>query len=119
MRYRVISTLCTLCLVLQLTPDHVMTTVDGDTFRLYTVGIPPHQDVRVVPVNTPEEGKPGYIEAKLFTVEWLNRGPFIVSTCGKDSFGRYLASVTRGDEDLGKLLITNGLGVPYAKRKKP
>lgn len=97
-----------LCLVVQLSPKHVARVIDGDTFVLYHVGIPAEERIRLLGVDTPERGKPGFTEAMAFTSSWLSQGDFILTACKRDSFGRMLATAQRGEHDLGHDLITAG-----------
>jgi endonuclease YncB( thermonuclease family) len=100
------------CLVAQLQPASVQRTIDGDTFVLYAVAVPPEERVRVLGVDAVELRTPQGPAAKQFTQDWLARGPFTFDTCKRDSFGRYLAVVTRGTDTLAVDLIRAGLGVP-------
>lgn len=100
-----------LCLALQLLPGHVLRVIDGDTFVLYHVGIPAEERVRVLGINTPERGRPGSVEATTFTRTWLAAGPWTLTACKRDSFGRLLGTATRGPDDLGAQLIGAGLAV--------
>jgi micrococcal nuclease len=101
------------CLTAQLTPGHVLRTIDGDTFALYHVGTPPEERVRVLGVNTPERGQPNAAEATAFTRAWLAKGPFTLTACKRDSFGRLLGTVERDGGSLSRALIDAGLAVPY------
>lgn len=101
------------CVAMQVTPGHVSRVLDGDTFALYHVGTPPEERVRILGVNTPERGQPGAAEATAFTKDWLARGPFDLTACKRDSFGRLLGSVTRNGESVAGELIDRGLGKPY------
>ena len=97
------------CIVLSLSPGHVMRVIDGDSFILYSIRVPPEERVRVLGVDCPERGQPGYTEAGEFTRLWLARGPFVLHSCKRDSFGRLLADVSRGTEKLADILIENRL----------
>lgn len=99
------------CLLLELTPGHVKRVKDGDTFVLYHVGVPPQEVVRVMRVDTPEPGQPLAAEATQFTTTWLQAGPFTLTTCKRDGFGRLLGVVERNDEELAEVLIGAGLAV--------
>jgi endonuclease YncB( thermonuclease family) len=88
------------CLTATLSAQSVMRVIDGDTFALYHVGVPAEERVRVLDVDTPERNEAGFMEARLFTQGWLMEGPFTLTTCKRDSFGRLLGQVTRGDTDL-------------------
>jgi micrococcal nuclease len=96
------------CMTATLSAQSVMRVIDGDTFVLYHVGVPAEERVRVLGVDTPERGDLGFFEAKLFTQEWLLRGPFTLTTCKRDSFGRLLGTVTRADTDLATDLKAAG-----------
>lgn len=99
-----------LCLSIVLTPGHVQRTIDGDTFVLYHVGVPAREGVRVLEIDTPERGQPGFFEARDFTIGWLASGDFTMRACKRDSFGRYLAVVTRNDTSLADALFAAGHG---------
>lgn len=104
------------CLNLQLTPGYVKRIIDGDTFVLYSIGVPPEERVRVLGVNTPElVSHSGLVpdSATIFTRNWLAAGPFTIYACKRDSFGRLLAIVSRDGKTLADTLISSGLGVPY------
>jgi micrococcal nuclease len=98
------------CLWLVLTPGHVQRVIDGDTFVLYSVGVPAEERVRVLGVNTPELRDTLGPAARAFAVEWLARGSFAVDACRRDSFGRLLAVVSRGSDTLATALINARLG---------
>lgn len=113
------------CATLSLDPSWVLRVKDGDTFVIRNAGITNDEPVRVcleiagakaVCVNTPETGDAGATEATLFTTQWLHEGPFTLSACKRDSFGRLLGVVTRGEANLGQALLDSGHAVPY-KRK--
>ena len=97
-----------LCFTATLQSGHVLKVVDGDTFALYHVGTPPEERVRVLSVDTPERGEPGYANATAFTRQWLSMGPFDIVACKRDSFGRLLADVSRDGVLLSDALKANG-----------
>ena len=101
----------TACLTVELTPQYVKAQIDGDTFSLYAIRVPPEERVRILGINAPERGKPGAAEATAFTKNWLSLGDFTLTACKRDSFGRLLGTVTRGTDDLGKRLMEAGLAV--------
>ena len=105
------QTLLLLCLTMLVLPGHVKRAIDGDTIALYSVGIPNEERVRLLGVNTPERGQPGFEAAKIFTEQWVRAGNFVLTACKRDSFGRLLGTVTRNTDDLGKRLIEAGLAV--------
>lgn len=99
------------CLTLQIPPTQVRRILDGDTFALWNVGLGNEERVRVLEIDTPERGQPGYEEARAFTAAWLAQGNFTLSACRRDSFGRLLATVTRNGVSLADALYNAGLGV--------
>lgn len=100
------------CLALTLPAAQVARTIDGDTFVLYHVGIPPEERVRVLHVDAVELHDSLGPEARTFTADWLRRGAFTIRTCKRDSFGRLLAVVSRGADTLAADLIAAHLAVP-------
>jgi endonuclease YncB( thermonuclease family) len=97
-------------------------TIDGDSF-IARLEIWPNlhkiERVRVLGVDTPELRGPHRekaLQAKAFTDEWLRRGPFQVSVCKRDSFGRALAEVTRGESVLADELILTEHATVYRPR---
>ncbi len=67
--------------------------------------------VRVLGVDAWELDDPRGAAARAFTEAWLGRGPITLTACARDHFGRVLAVVTRGGEDLADALVTAGHGV--------
>lgn len=104
-----------LCATIQLSPAHVLRVVDGDTFILAHVGIPPEERVRILGVDTPERGQPNYEAATAFTRSWIAAGDFSLTTCKRDSFGRLLSTITRGNENLSDALLNASLAVRYVR----
>ena len=93
--------------------------IDGDTFQA-TVRIWPSlisvETIRVLEVNTPElkgTTKAAAEKARAFTIAWLGQGEFKINACARDSFGRLLGKVYRGDSMLADELVKNGLGVKF------
>ena len=100
------------CLSFILQPEHVKRVIDGDTFVLFSIGVPAEERVRLLGVDTPEKGQVGYGAAAAFTAAWLKAGPSELTTCKRDSFGRLLGTVERDGERLAEALIGAGLGSP-------
>lgn len=115
---RIAACVITLCLSLTIHPEHVKRVIDGDTFVLYHVGIGGEEHVRVLGVDTPERGEPGYHEATAFTRDWLARGPFMLIACQRDKYGRLLGAVTRHGESFEEELRNAGL-VKQSKETAP
>ena len=72
--------------------------------------------VRLLAVDAPDRGQAGYTAAWNFTQAWVARGPFTVAYCDRDSFGRLLATVTRGTDNLAEALVKAGHAVPRRER---
>lgn len=53
------------------------------------------------------------MEAKAFTEKWLSSLPVTLEVCKRDSFGRVLARVYRGESHLDDELIKRELGKVY------
>jgi endonuclease YncB( thermonuclease family) len=97
-------------------PAAVIEQPDGDTFHLFTFGVPSMIAIRVQGVDTPErptktKPSPNYQAAKDFTKAWLAKGPFTVTTTGVRSLERIVAIVERDGELLAQALIDAHLGV--------
>lgn len=97
----------------------VMRVVDGDTVDL-RIDLGFHLTAalrfRLLGVDTPERGKPGFREATEFTREWLAARDWLAArTVKTDSFGRWLAEVYDVDtgDNLALSLIVAGMGAPY------
>lgn len=100
------------CLSLHLSPGYVKRVIDGDTFILYSIGIPPEERVRILGVDTPEIGTGATADsATAFTRQWLQQGDFDIYACKRDSFGRLLTIVSRNGYVLADTLIALHLGV--------
>jgi micrococcal nuclease len=91
--------------------------VDGDTidvlldlgFKVFT-----HQRLRLLAIDTPERGQPGYLEATHELAELLapdgRQQPLIVHTIKRDGFGRWLADVwvEGSDTSINEQMIERG-----------
>jgi micrococcal nuclease len=86
-----------------------MRVIDGDTFILWSVNVPPEERVRLLGVDTPELREDKGPEAKAFTEAWLTKGPFRLMACKRDSFGRLLGTLMREGETLADALKARGL----------
>ena len=100
------------CLSITVPPQAVINVKDGDTFDIFTFAPGGKVAIRVKGVNTPERGKPQFQAAKMFTEQWLTSGPFVVNTCGKHTFERIEATVSRNGVTLAQELIAAGYGKP-------
>ncbi len=101
----------------------VLRVVDGDTVDLeldlgfYLSGA---LRFRLLDVDTPERGQPGWAEATDFVQAWLDqaaaeRVQVWAATAKADSFGRWLAVVYRADDavSLNRRIIESGHGSDY------
>jgi endonuclease YncB( thermonuclease family) len=80
---------------------------DDDTFKA---------TFRIANIDTPEirankcdAERVLALKAKTFTADILKRGGVVITQVGVGKYGRVLATVRRGDEDLGEALIAAGL----------
>jgi len=100
-----------LCFTVTATP---VRTIDGDTFDAvvsYWLNTQSTERIRVLNIDTPEMKKATMVralQAKAFTAQWLDKGPFQIDVCRRDVFGRLLAVVFRGDEVLADELRKAG-----------
>lgn len=111
--------------------------VDGDTVDLMIdqgFGNYHKERFRVLGVDTPEEGEPGYHEANAFVADWFDLHEHVLTVVTikdkKEKYGRYLASIsapraktkTREEasapEFLSEALLASGHAVPYVGGKR-
>lgn len=97
------------CLSIDVPPQAVLYNHDGDTFAVFTFAAGGIVKVRVEGVDTPELKEPKGDLAKEFTRQWLAKGPFQLSTCGKPTLDRVIAKVSRNGRTLAQDLIDVGL----------
>ena len=98
------------CLVIDVPPQAVIGQPDGDTFHVFSFAPGGRVRIRVVDINTPEKTEDGWDEAKQFTKDWLAKGSFRVTTCGKSTLDRIEGIVERNGETLSDALRQAGLG---------
>ena len=99
---------CTSIKAVRVEPQAIVKFVDGDTFHVFTFDVPNVVKIRVMDAETPERGEEGYEEAKEFTREWLQRGPFRAVTCGQQTFDRIAYMITRDGQTLANALKAAG-----------
>lgn len=111
------------------TCSEVTSVYDGDTFRCNIDGWPgivgERMMIRILGIDTPElrdkrpEIKALALKAKQFAVEQLrNAGQVELKNMHRGKYFRILADVYFDGQDLGKLLIEEGLAKPYDGGKK-
>jgi endonuclease YncB( thermonuclease family) len=98
------------CLTIDVPPGAVVNQPDGDTFHVFAFQPGGVVKIRVEGVNTPEKNQPKWAEAKAFTKDWLAKGPFVVTTCGKPTLDRITGVVSRHGHTLTEALRAAGLG---------
>lgn len=97
--------------------------VDGDTVDLMVdlgFNVRLCHRFRLLNINTPERGRPGFKEATDRSNSLAPQGwPVRVETFppGLDKYGRYLAVVSVSDHtrSINEILLEEGLAVPYGK----
>lgn len=99
----------------------VVRVIDGDTIVMsIDVGfdISIVKKIRLLGVNTPEirgESRTEGLKAKKLVEKWLEGEELTIRTAKADSFGRYLAEITRnGGQSLTSYLLKMGYD-PYVK----
>lgn len=97
------------CLSIDVPSQAVLNNHDGDTFTVFAFAPGGIVKVRVEGVDTPELKEPKGDLAKEFTRQWLAKGPFQLSTCGKPTLDRIVAKVSRDGRTLAQDLIDAGL----------
>ncbi len=108
------------CLSIDVPPQAVIGQPDGDTLHVFSFIPGGVVKIRVQGVNTPERTEPKFAEAKEFTRDWLKRGVFQVTTCGKPTFDRIEAIVERNGQTLAEALTQAGLaGVASSRIPSP
>jgi micrococcal nuclease len=90
----------------------ILRAVDGDTLELAG-----GETIRLLCVDTPEEGKEGYEEAKDFLSSLVlsGEGDIRIEPQGFDNYNRTLAWIYSGETLVNKEIIDNGYGTifPY------
>lgn len=92
--------------------------VDGDTCWLaIDLGwrIVHSTPCRLLGVNTPERGQPGWAEATAYARELAPAGSpvVVVSQPSSDKYGRRLVTIHAGQVDVNRALLDGGYAVPY------
>lgn len=93
------------CLSIDVPSQAVLNNHDGDTFTVFAFAPGGVVKVRVEGVDTPELKEPKGDLAKEFTRQWLAKGVFQISTCGKPTLDRIVAKVSRNGRTLAQDLI--------------
>lgn len=100
--------------------------VDGDTVDVsldlgFNARI--NMRLRILGIDSPERGQPGFEEATQFLWDWFLNAELadpewrcIVHTVRKDSFGRWLADIYAPDgTSVAEVMLHTGHAVPYSK----
>jgi micrococcal nuclease len=88
---------------------------DGDTFKA---------TFRIANIDTPEiigkcdAERELALKAKALTADFLKQGDVVITQVGVGKYGRVLATVRRGDNDLGEALIAAGLAREWKGRRE-
>ena len=82
--------------------------VDGDTLR-FVQADGSLVTLRLLGVDAPESGQAGGTEAREFVAQRVCGVEVAWHSHGEDRYGRTVASVAVGSDDLGVLLVRNGL----------
>ncbi len=107
------------------TAGPLLRVLDGDTYEMLIEGFPTR--VRLANADTPETGPRAKCAAELalatratdFVREQVNTGAVAVFPTGKlDKYRRVLAILTIDGEDLGGLLVRNGLARWYGGERR-
>ena len=97
---------------------NVVRWVDGDTVWLRVdlgFRFTAEMDFRLAGINTPERGKPGFLESVVRVNALAPVGQAVVIQSHKtDKYGRYLADMwTPSGLHINEALVVEGLAVPY------
>lgn len=100
--------------------DHgkIFYAVDGDTLDIeLDLGfyVKFKQRFRMLRIDAPERGQPGYAEATLHLKSYEGRACVIQST-KTDKYGRYLVELTVDGLNINQDMLDLGLAVPYVLR---
>lgn len=90
--------------------------VDGDTVDAFVdlgFKVCIKQRLRLAGIDTPERGKPGYLEAKSFLTEKALDKVVTIRTEKVSKWGYFLADVFIDGTHLNKALLDAGLAKPY------
>ena len=94
-------------------PNTVIEIIDGDTFKIAS-----GQTVRLLCIDTPEKGSPGYEEAKSFLEERILYSAVDLQSEGQDTdlYGRLLRYVYLNGDLINKEIILNNHSKLYIFR---
>lgn len=93
--------------------------IDGDTFSAKEVDLGMDISIRgvhfrLIGINTPEKNQEGYKEATEYTAQQIEGKEVLVTSFGKDKYGRWLVNVHLEDgQTLNKALVEKGLAKEY------
>lgn len=95
----------------------VVNIVDGDTCDIeidlgFSVKV--KHRFRLARINTPERGRPGFAEATEYLKAATLGKPVVIDVTKLDKYGRYLAEIFVGDQNINDALLEHGHAVLYA-----
>lgn len=114
---------------MSLTPDYryklleVVKFIDADTIKAkigkdvgFNTFITWDVKLRFSGIDCPEKNTPGHTEAFNFVKSWFEQpGEIIVETAKSQTFDRWLATITRNNESISKVLLDENLAIPWKK----
>lgn len=89
---------------------------DGDTINIEKDGL--KFKIRLAEVDCPEKDQPYGIEAREFVKKFLDGKEITITPLKTDRYGRTLAYIRAGNNDLGEALIKNGYAWVYRQYSK-
>lgn len=95
----------------------VINVVDGDTIDCIVdlgFSIKYFQRFRLLGVDTPERGQPGYDDAKNYLIQRVLNRDIVLHSTKQDKYGRYLATVIVDGSSVNQELLDLGLARIYA-----
>lgn len=93
----------------------IVNVVDGDTCDVevdlgFSVRV--KHRFRLAGINTPERGKPGFIEASDFLNKYVLKAA-VINVTKLDKYGRYLVEIFVDGVNINQELLNAGLATPY------
>lgn len=95
-------------------PARVTIVIDGDTFDVVDTDGARHR-VRIAGIDAPERDQPMGLQAKRFLANAIAHREVLLTRFDTDHFGRVVCSVSLRGEDVGLMMIRNGLAWHYRR----